>query len=51
MYFVPIPVLKQSVLTDGPEVMTPLFTLEGDLHNTFFMREDGLVTVSKIETP
>lgn len=48
-YLVTIPIFQKLILADRPEVMR--VSLESDLHNTFIVREDRFVTVSKVQAP
>ena len=55
-HLITVPILEHLILAHGPEVvcllallqLADIMLLESDLHHTLIMREDRLVTVTKV---
>lgn len=50
-HLVTIPVLDHPVLSDCPKVVTSSLLFKHDAHDSFIVRKNTLMTVSKVQTP
>lgn len=50
-HLVTVPVFDHPILSNCPEVVTSCLLLEHDAHDSFIVRKNTLVTVSKVQTP